>query len=155
MSADIRLLRWHDRDREDYERLAATLARLRDLSARGRGEIVATVPAGPEQPDDADRARALLAQRRCRDAAAGPLAELFGEPGWDMLLNLFIAYEEGRALPEAAIADVMGVRAAVAIRWLEVLIERGLVRRIGGEGPPAVSLTEAGTVLVLRCIGDA
>lgn len=155
MSAEIRLLRWPDRDREDYERLAATLARLRALSARGRGEIVATVPAGPESPDDADRARALLAQRRRRDAAAGVLADLFGEPGWDMLLNLFVAYEEGRSIPEAALAQIMRVRPAVAARWLDVLVERGLVHRLDPDGPPAVSLTEQGTILVLRCIGDA
>ena len=34
MSADIRLLRWPDRDRDDYERLAAALERVRTIAAR-------------------------------------------------------------------------------------------------------------------------
>ena len=33
MSADIRLLRWPDRDRDEYERLAAALVRVRAIAA--------------------------------------------------------------------------------------------------------------------------
>ena len=57
MSADIRLLRWPERDREDYERLVAAIERVRSVAARSRGEIVATVLTGPEEPDDVERAR--------------------------------------------------------------------------------------------------
>lgn len=112
MTADIRLLRWPERDREEYERLVSALERVRASAARSRGEIVAPVPAGPEEPSDADRARTLLAQRRQRDAMAGDLIELFGEPGWDILLTLFVAYEEaagdGRGARRPAIATPGG-----------------------------------------------
>ncbi len=154
MSADIRLLRWHDRDREDYERLAAALDRVRAVAARGRGEIVAPVPAGPEEPDDVDRARVLLAQRRARDAAAGALADMFGEPGWDILLNLFVAFEEGRAMDAATIAIAIGLRPAVLTRWLAVLTERGLIRSVAPQPGSAMTLTIEGTALVLRCVGS-
>lgn len=156
MTADIRLLRWPDRDREDYERLAVALERIRASVARGRGEIVATVPAGPEEPNDADRARALLAQRRARDAVAGPLAELFGEPGWDILLTLFIAYEDGRPVADTALAAPFALRPPVLERWLAVLKARGLIRSVRlGEGATHVSLTDDGLALVLRCLGNS
>ncbi len=157
MSADIRLLRWHERDREDYERLASAITRLRTIAARGRGEIVASAPAGPEEPDDVDRARALLAQRRARDTAAGDHAELFGEPGWDILLTLFVAYEEGHALPAATLATGSGLRPGVLERWLKVLQARELIRPIEPQGTASatLSLTDKGMALVLRCVGDA
>ena len=158
MTADIRLLRWPDRDREDYERLSSALARVRDAAARSRGEIVATVPTGPVEPSDVDRARALLAQRRQRDAMAGPLADLFGEPGWDILLTLFIAQDRGDAPSGDALRRAMTIRRPVLSRWLTLLARRGLIGAPGaddgGLGTP-LALTEAGRALVLRCIGDA
>ena len=154
MSADIRLLRWHDRDREDYERLVTALDKVRTAAARGRGEIVASVPTGPEEPDDVDRARVLLAQRRARDIAAGGLADMFGEPGWDILLNLFVAFEEGQPMDAAAIGPAIGVRPAVLMRWLAVLSERGLIRSIEPQTDSAMTLTPEGTALVLRCVGS-
>ena len=157
MSADIRLLRWPERDREDYERLVAAIERVRSVAARSRGEIVATVLTGPEEPDDVERAQALLTQRRARDAAAGPLAELFGEPGWDILLTLFIALEEGRTMHPAAIADAVAVRPAVLARWLKVLEKRGLIWAAAAPDAEAVpvSLTDAGMALALRCVAEA
>ena len=158
MTADIRLLRWPERDRDDYERLAAAIDRVRRASARSRGEIVATVPVGPEEPDDVERARALLAQRRLRDAAAGPLAELFGEPGWDILLTLFVALEEGRTMSPGAIAEAIAIRPAVLARWLKVLQSRALIwldDADPGEAPTRASLTHDGIALALRCVGDA
>jgi len=157
MNADIRLLRWPERDRENHERLVAAIARVRSAAAQGRGEIVASSFVGPEEPDDADRARALLAQRRSRDAAAGALAELFGEPGWDILLTLFVAYEEGRPMTSGPLLAATGVRAAVGRRWLQVMQARGLIRwdATGGRDDSAVALTDDGVVFALRCIAAA
>ncbi|MGR6328703.1 hypothetical protein ACU5AX_06540 [Sphingomonas sp. XXL09] len=156
MTADIRLLRWPERDRDDFERLAAALARVRNVARRGRGEIVAEVPSGPEEPSDVERARVLFAQRRARDAAAGTLAELFGEPSWDLLLATFIAYEEGRELRLDAAAAAAGIRPLVAQRWLAVLVEHGLVHAgdDDGQNGTRLALTGTGFALVLRCIGD-
>ncbi|NYD90816.1 hypothetical protein [Sphingomonas melonis] len=157
MNTDIRLLRWPDRDRENHERLVAAISRVRTAAAQGRGEIVASAFVGPEEPDDADRARALLAQRRSRDAAAGPLAELFGEPGWDILLILFVAYEEGRTVTSGPLLAETGVRAAVGRRWLQVMQARGLIRwdGAGARDTTPVALTDEGMVFTLRCIAAA
>ncbi|MET0375030.1 hypothetical protein [Sphingomonas sp. 2SG] len=157
MNADIRLLRWPERDRENHERLVAAIARVRFAAAQGRGEIVASTFVGPEEPDDADRARALLAQRRSRDAAAGSFAELFGEPGWDILLILFVAYEDGRTMTSGPLLDEIGVRGAVGRRWLQVMQARGLIRWDAMEprDSAAVALTDEGVVFALRCIAAA
>jgi hypothetical protein len=157
MNADIRLLRWPERDRENHERLVAAIARVRFAAAQGRGEIVASTFVGPEEPDDADRARALLAQRRSRDAAAGSYAELFGEPGWDILLILFVAYEENRTMASGPLLAEAGIRAAVGRRWLQVMQARGLIRwdAMESRDTAAVALTDEGVVFALRCIAAA
>lgn len=156
MTPDIRLWRWPERDRESHERLAGAISRLRALVALGRGEIVASALTGPEEPDDAERARALLAQRRSRNAAAGSLAELFGEPGWDLLLILFIAYEEGQVIDGRTLLVEAEVRPAVGRRWLLALAARGLIR-CDPQAPEAcpLALTDEGVMLTLRCIAAA
>lgn len=157
MSADTRLLRWPERDREDYERFAAAIDRVRAAAAQARGEIVAPMPTGPEEPEDVERARAILAHRRRRDSAAGAQAELFGEPGWDILLILFIAFEEERVTDAAEIARACGVRLPILSRWVRVLEQRGLIRasRVDEDGKEALALTDEGLALTLRCVSNA
>ncbi|WP_267394662.1 MULTISPECIES: hypothetical protein [unclassified Sphingomonas] len=154
MTADIRLMRWPERDRDDYQRLAAALEQVRLSAAQGRGELVAPQFAGPEEPSDLDRARALFAQRRARDAAAGQDADLFSDPAWDILLALFIAHAEGRSLADTDACATACVAPAAALRWLDVLGVRGLASfRAGNLGRRAM-LTAAGHELVVRCIGE-
>lgn len=154
MTADIRLLRWPQRDRDDYNRLVAAIDRVRAIAAKGRGEIMVAAPVGPEETDASERARVILAHRQARDAAAGDLAELFGEPGWDILLTLFIATEEQRAVTHADLVTAARLRATVLDRWIVVLIERGVLRRMDGAGTAAtLSLTDAGMALARNCIG--
>jgi hypothetical protein len=154
MTADIRLLRWPERDRDDYQRLAAALAQLRLAAAQARGELVAPQFAGPEEPSDLERARALFAQRRARDAAAGPDADLFSDPAWDILLALFIAHGEGHSLADADACAAACVAPASALRWLDVLGTRGLARFHTGNLGRRAMLTPRGHALVVRCIAD-
>lgn len=154
MTAEIRLLRWPEQDRDDYERLVAAIERVRRAAARTRGEMAATVPAGPAEPSDVDRARTLLAQRRARDRAAGPLVEIFGEPSWDLLLAAFVAGEERQSLRLTEAAATAGIRASVAQRWFAVLAERGLIVRKDPDADPDMTLTPDGRTLVLRCISE-
>ncbi len=55
--------------------------------------------------------------------------ELFGDPGWDMLVDLFIAIEEGRRLTAAELCAEAGVPLSTAYRWLTLMESRGLVVR--------------------------
>lgn len=54
--------------------------------------------------------------------------QLFGEPAWDILLDLYIhqARNESVSVKSATIGS--GASAATALRWLDVLDKEGLVR---------------------------
>lgn len=83
-------------------------------------------------PDDrldlVELARRAYRSRRLRsDVFKGD--QLFGEPAWDMLLDLFIAEADHRPLSITAACIGAAVPTSTALRWLMVLEERGLVRR--------------------------
>ena len=72
-------------------------------------------------------ARNLLAERREREEALG---DLFGEPAWDMLLDLFAAHEERVNISVSSLCIAAAVPSTTALRWISVLYERGhLIRR--------------------------
>lgn len=75
-------------------------------------------------------ARALYEQRRARDRLfeAGP----FGEPAWDILLDLFISGEEGRKASLEAVSAAASVPIGTAHRFIQALVAKGLVSRIPG-----------------------
>jgi hypothetical protein len=77
-----------------------------------------------------DVARKTFADRRRRSQIAGT-GDLFGEPAWDILLNLFIAGCEGRRLSVAALCSDAGAPESTALRWIAVLERRGLIVREG------------------------
>lgn len=77
---------------------------------------------------------------------------LFGEPGWDIMLDLFIAGQMGRTLQVSAICVDAGVASTTVLRWLvrlesEKLIERSLDVRDGRRR--LVQLTEKGRAFML------
>ena len=73
-------------------------------------------------------ARRTYRNRRSRAALFGD-ETLFGEPAWDMLLDLFIAAKERKRVPVTSACIGAAVPTTTALRWLAVLEERGLVRR--------------------------
>lgn len=146
MTADIQLLRWPDRDRADFERLADALSRVRAMAAT-RGDF--TVPAGPAAVNDHDRAQLLRRQRATRRTVAGANADLFADPAWDMLLALYVAAGEGRSVSRGEAIVESGATNIAGERWLKVLVSRGLIE----PGDP-VTLTEDGAALVSASIAD-
>lgn len=75
-----------------------------------------------------DLARKAYADRRRRAAIPGT-GGLFGEPAWDILLDLFIAAEEGRQVALESACAHAGVPDANAQRWVAILEKRGMVVR--------------------------
>ena len=75
-----------------------------------------------------DLARDIYRSRRARARVFSDDA-LFGEPAWDMLLDLFIAEADGKPLSITAACIGAAVPTSTALRWLVILEERGLVRR--------------------------
>ena len=73
-------------------------------------------------------ARRTYRNRRSRSAHFQD-ESLFGEPAWDLLLDLFIAAKERKRVPVTSACIGAAVPTTTALRWLAVLEERGLVLR--------------------------
>jgi hypothetical protein len=56
-------------------------------------------------------------------------AELFGEPGWSLMLDLFIAHHEGRVVNTSGACFGANVPQTTGLRWLEKLDAAGLIAR--------------------------
>lgn len=76
----------------------------------------------------AELARAAYRERRLRSQFFTGL-DLFGEPAWDLLLDLFINANEGKRVPVTSACIGAAVPTTTALRWLAILESRGLVER--------------------------
>lgn len=72
-------------------------------------------------------ARLLYDQRRLRREAFGDDAQLFTEPAWDLLLDVFIASGEGRIVSVSATSIGACVPPTTALRCVRLLEAKGLV----------------------------
>jgi len=72
-----------------------------------------------------DHVLSVLASRRGREAAFG--RELFADPAWDILLELFAANLGRRRMSRADLAKSVDIPEASLIRWVHALTARGLV----------------------------
>ena len=73
-------------------------------------------------------AREELARRR-RRAKVLP-EDMFGEPAWDILLQLYVE-QQGRHLTIARLTSYLELPATTVLRWLNYLQEKQLIRREG------------------------
>ncbi len=73
-------------------------------------------------------ARKLYHIRRKRVAIFGSI-ELFGEPAWDLLLDLYIAHATGSELSVSSACIGAAVPATTALRYLGILQREGLILR--------------------------
>lgn len=99
-------------------------------------------------------AREIYQSRRKRERFLA--ADLFGEPTWDILLDLFIAAGEGRRVPTTSACIGANVPPTTALRWLRILETRGLVEREddGRDGRRTfVCLTECGVRATISLMG--
>lgn len=67
------------------------------------------------------------ASRRSREHCFA--ANIFAEPAWDMLLDLFIQHHRGRAVSIHSLCIAAAVPATTALRWIGKLDDCGLVAR--------------------------
>ena len=73
-------------------------------------------------------AREAYAVRRRRNAIFGN-AEIFGEPAWDILLDLYIAHVENKPVSVSSACIGSAAPPTTGLRWLGVLTEEGLILR--------------------------
>lgn len=92
-------------------------------------QILEEAVAGGIQRSDASLvfAKYVLAARRRRARFLKGIK--FGEPSWDMILDLYVAFREGRRVDVTGLYLSSGVAATTAVRYVEMLEEEGLVHR--------------------------
>lgn len=99
------------------------------------GKILAMLENTPGSPGPRERAGAdflKLAKRayRCRrqrEVLFG--SQLFADPAWDVLLDLFIAAQENRRVSVKSACVAASVPSTTALRYIGQLVEQGLVER--------------------------
>jgi len=119
-----RLLRLKD----EVIRIAASLAQL----ASGLSAFRQDRPANPNDPDEPqdvplERVNCLIAARSKRSHYLS--TELFGEPAWDILLDLLRAELAGDPISVSSACIAADIPASTGLRWLKVLEQKGLVTR--------------------------
>lgn len=75
-----------------------------------------------------DRAKSYYRKRRAREQMFGN-SDLFADPAWDLLIDLFIAYEEGQQVSVSSACIAAAVPGTTALRWINVLESRGHIAR--------------------------
>ena len=72
-------------------------------------------------------ARAILEDRRRRGRIFN--AGMFGEPAWELLLNLYVMDKDGPRLTIGRLIDSAKCAQTTALRWLQYLQDQGLIVR--------------------------
>ena len=112
---------------EEAARIAATLAALSGETGVRRGEAATGEAAAAAPEIEAGFVRAIIRARRLRDQYFR--GELFADPAWDMLLDLFAARLEGNRVAVSSLCIAASVPATTALRWIKALTDRGLFVR--------------------------
>ena len=83
---------------------------------------------GQPQLPDPHMVRQVIANRQARGKFFDPA--LFGDPAWDMLLDLTAAHGEGVQVSVTSLCIAAGVPATTALRWLTQMVESGIFVRV-------------------------
>ena len=75
------------------------------------------------------RAQMIFDERRARERTMAECAFLFGEPGWDMMLYLYLTTKRGEEVSVSTAAYASAVPPTTALRCLRDMEKAGLVRR--------------------------
>lgn len=75
----------------------------------------------------ASRVRERIRQRRLREKLFG--TDLFADPAWDMMLDLYAAQLEGNEVSVSSLCIAAAVPTTTALRWIKLLSQRGWLLR--------------------------
>lgn len=101
-------------------------------------------------------ARTLYKARRAREDIA-PEKDLFQDPAWDILLDLYIAHSEDKFISVTSASLAAGVPLTTALRWVWHLEQLHLITRQvdpNDRRRSFVTLTDTGLVMVERALND-
>lgn len=113
---------------DDVSRIATTLARLAaepKVAAKSHSEKPAND--GRQSKIAIETVRKVIQARRLRNQFFD--GELFADPAWDMLLDLFHAEIAQRRVPVSSLCIAAAVPATTALRWIKTMTDVGLFRR--------------------------
>ena len=79
------------------------------------------------EPPNTQLVQDILKTRRRREKVFG--SDLFGEPAWDILLELYAAEQLQEKISVSSLCYASAVPATTALRWIQRLEANGLVRR--------------------------
>lgn len=119
------------RFQEEVARIAESLARLSradmgEVPALVRNDSIAFRPTDDEAPSAQEIRRVIRARRMRADYFQ---AELFADPAWDMLLDLFASELEHRQVSVSSLCIAAAVPPTTALRWIGTMNESGLFER--------------------------
>jgi len=84
--------------------------------------------------------------------------DLFGDPAWDILLDLFVQKSAGKRVSITSACIASGTPPTTGLRWVALLVEEGLVIREGDEVDRRrafLRLSKAGEIAVQRTLIDS
>jgi hypothetical protein len=99
--------------------------------------------------------RKIIAQRQARARYFD--AELFGDPAWDMLLDLTAARAEHVRVSVTSLCIASGVPPTTALRWIGQMTEAGLLERVEDETDRRrafIALTDAAADAMARYFAE-
>ena len=112
----------------DVARLAATLATLAEREKRAQRSLPHHPGSGgAPEPMDGPAVRAVIRARRLREQYFG--TDLFADPAWDILLDLYAARLEKQKVAVSSLCIAAAVPATTALRWIKTLTDMGLLLR--------------------------
>ena len=111
--------------RDEVGRIAQRLAALAGVAAQPLPDRAPED--GEDAPVDAGLVRSIIRARRLRDAYF--TADLFADPAWDMLLDLFAARLEQRQVSVSSLCIAASVPPTTALRWIGTMHDEGLFER--------------------------
>lgn len=113
------------------ESVDGVLLELEGLVARYRqsGPVSPTPNRAGAERTALEKAAALRRARRARTSIFGSHADLFADPAWDLLLDLFVAHGNGKPVSISSACIAANVPATTGLRWIAALEGRGLIER--------------------------
>ena len=113
---------------DEVGRIAATLARLSTgPEAPATAELPTPATASGLPTVAGDTVRQVIRARRLRSRFFDE--ELFADPAWDMLLDLFQAEIAQHRVPVSSLCIAASVPATTALRWLKTMTDQGIFQR--------------------------
>lgn len=116
---------------DDGDRIAA-LKRDAERVTSALAELMAGRSAYAVRPVDALRIRAHIKARRLRERFFP--ADLFADPGWDMMLDLAAAQMENRQVSVSSLCIAANVPTTTGLRWIKTLCDSGIFQRSADPG---------------------